>query len=395
MSGGPIVDVHDFLPDQENPVCHYCSVSQQAVVRHGKSVTCKAHESVMLFDRDGLPPVDPDRTLNQPQIVRKKKKTGPARVAVVKPMGAFPCKAVGCDMCYYKSGGGANKHMRKMQAENCVMHAGLVPYPPVSKPKKVGSGSKGATGPKRKKQRTHADDSEEGDDGEPSEDDDDDDDHDHDDDADDTEDGEDEDVDDEDGEDEDDKIVYPVDKSEAGDIVVCQGGSGIWLGKHCKKVGTGIRMQWLAKVESSSGTQWMEEFNEDGTAYTTTMPASKMIGVVKCLRHIHGKYIIPDDVWGHIQGAVTKANVNSNPEPKKTKQAPIVEPVRSQVPPRDPSVEPCPTGEESLWLQWKLNQLMVGSSMTYARTTTTKRSTPGTFPHAHASPGNLITHNYM
>ena len=93
-----------------------------------------------------------------------------------------------------------------------------------------------------------------------------------------------------------------------------------------------------------------------------------MIGVVKCLRHNHGKYIIPDDVWGHIQGAVTKA-VNTNPEPKKTKQATIVEPVQSQVPPRDPSVEHCPTGEESLWLQWKLNQLMVGSSMTSARGT--------------------------
>ena len=105
LSDGPIVDVHDFLADPENPVCHFCSVSQQAVIRHGKSVTCKAHESVMLFDRDGLPPVDPDRTLNQPQIMRKKKKKGPARVAVVKPMGAFPCKAVGCDKCYYKSVG--------------------------------------------------------------------------------------------------------------------------------------------------------------------------------------------------------------------------------------------------------------------------------------------------
>ena len=55
VSGGPIVDVHDFLPEPENPVCHYCSVSQQAVVRHGKSVTCKAHDIVMLFDRDALP----------------------------------------------------------------------------------------------------------------------------------------------------------------------------------------------------------------------------------------------------------------------------------------------------------------------------------------------------
>ena len=126
--------------------------------------------------------------------------------------------------------------------------------------------------------------------------------------------------------------------------------SGIWLGKHCKKVGTNIRGQWLVKAESSSGTHWMEEFNEDGTAYTTTMPASKMIGVVKCLRAIHGKYIIPDDVWGHIQGAVTKANVNLNPEPKKTKQAPIEGAVQIHVPPRDPSVEPSPTGEKSLWL---------------------------------------------
>ena len=96
------------------------------------------------------------------------------------------------------------------------------------------------------------------------------------------------------------------------------------------------------------------------------MPSSKMIGVVKCLSPINGKYIIPDDVWGSVQSAVIKANVNVNPEPKHPKQDPIVdsEVVQIHVPPRDPSVEPSPTGEEPLWLQWKINQLMVGSSIT-------------------------------
>lgn len=91
-------------------ICQVCSDSLQRPVYHKAEQTQCIHQLVNC-NREALATPDPSRISGEQAETKKRKRVTDRKRKPVKAPGAFPCLDRNCDMIFFKTPGGANRHM--------------------------------------------------------------------------------------------------------------------------------------------------------------------------------------------------------------------------------------------------------------------------------------------